>query len=54
MEPQKTTYENIKEMASHGLKNLGEAASNLMNRVADKVSEVTATNVDTEFPETKA
>ncbi len=47
MEPHKTTYENIKDMASHGLENLREGANNLMNKVADKVSEVTATNVDT-------
>jgi hypothetical protein len=53
MEPPKSTYENIKNMASHGLENLSEAASNLINKFADKVSVVNATNVGTEYLETK-
>jgi hypothetical protein len=51
MEPQKSTLENIKEATYHGFENLIEGADNLMNKVADKVSEVIGTNVDTEIPE---
>lgn len=46
MEPHKSTLENIKDSASHGWQNIVEGASNLMYKVADKVSEVTGTNVE--------
>lgn len=45
MQPHKSTMENIKDTAAQGWENIKEGASNIMNKVADKVSEVTGTNV---------
>jgi hypothetical protein len=38
--------ENIKESAAQGWENIKEGASNILHKVADKVSEVTGTNVE--------
>lgn len=45
MQPTKSAMENIKETAAQGWENIKEGATNILNKVADKVSEVTGTNV---------
>ncbi len=45
MQPGKPVVENIKNSAALGWENIKEGASTLLDKVADKVSEITATNV---------